>query len=31
LSKSPELDPLEAWEHSVLGLSPATPSGTSHR
>jgi Bacterial regulatory proteins, luxR family len=31
LSKSPELEPLEAWEHSVLGLSPASSSGTPHR
>jgi Bacterial regulatory proteins, luxR family len=31
LSKSPELEPLEAWEHGVVGLSPTSPSGTPHR
>src|SRR5882762_8181646 len=30
-SKPPELDQLEAWEHSILGLGQTSPSGTHHR
>ena len=29
-NKQPELEPLEAWEHSILGLHQTTSSGTHH-
>ena len=29
-SKSPELEPLEAWEHSILGLGAISTSGNHH-
>jgi len=30
-SRSPELDPLETWEHSLLGLGETSSSGSHHR